>query len=366
MRTEAAPPPLALWWLSRGEWRAHPARAVASIAAIAIGVALALAVHLINASALNEFSQALASVSGEADLQARGRTAAGFSEQTYPKLARIPGVAAASPVVEMDAALGAQGKVRLVGLDVLRAAQVTPALLGEGSAGPAAFDPTAVFLSPAALAAAGAQVGGAVALTANGRSADFRIAGALPGAPDGKALAVIDIAAAQWRFGRLGALDRIDLRLSQGADARQVRRRIAQVLPPQAELSDAASEARRGDALSRAYRVNLEMLALVALVTGAFLVFSAQTLAVARRRPQFALARVLGQKRAHVLAQVTLEGLAMGLAGSLTGLALGVGLAAGGLQLLGGDLGGGYFEGAAPQLVLEPAPIIAFGLLGLG
>src|SRR5687767_4320006 len=98
----------------------------------------------------------------------------------------------------------------------------------------------------------------------------------------------MDIAAAQWRFGRIGRLDRIDLRLAPGADAGQARRAVAAVLPPQAELGDPQTQARRGDALSRAYRVNLDMLALVALVTGGFLVFSGQSLAVARRRPQFA------------------------------------------------------------------------------
>jgi putative ABC transport system permease protein len=42
--------------------------------------------------------------------------------------------------------------------------------------------------------------------------------------------------------------------------------------------------------MSRAYRVNLTVLALVALFTGAFLRFSTQALAVIRRRSQFALA----------------------------------------------------------------------------
>jgi hypothetical protein len=52
-----------------------------------------------------------------------------------------------------------------------------------------------------------------------------------------------------------------------------------------------------GAALSRAYRVNLNMLALVALFTGGFLVFSAQALEVARRRGEHALLRVLGLTR---------------------------------------------------------------------
>jgi hypothetical protein len=43
-------------WLLVGEWRAHPVRAVLAVAAIAVGVAMGFAIHLINAAAFNEFS----------------------------------------------------------------------------------------------------------------------------------------------------------------------------------------------------------------------------------------------------------------------------------------------------------------------
>ena len=80
--------------------------------------------------------------------------------------------------------------------------------------------------------------------------------------------------------------------------------------------------------MSRAYRVNLNMLALVALFTGAFLVFSTQALSVVRRRHQFALLRVLGLTRRQLLGQILLEGATLGIVGSLLGLALGYAVAA--------------------------------------
>ena len=52
--------------------------------------------------------------------------------------------------------------------------------------------------------------------------------------------------------------------------------------------------AQRISNVSRAYRVNLTVLALVALFTGAFLVFSILSLSVAQRLPQLALLGVLG------------------------------------------------------------------------
>jgi putative ABC transport system permease protein len=355
-----------------GEWRAHPWRVALAAAAIAIGVALGLAVHVVNSSALSEFSKAVSAVNGEAELQVRSATAFGFDEKLYPRVARTEGVEAASPVVEVEAATGRPGEtVTVLGLDVFRAAQVTPRLLARplsteagGAPIPAAvLDEDAIFLSPAALE--GRRAGELIALTAGGRSASFRIAGVLPGVEEGRKVAVLDIAAAQWRLGRLGRLQRLDLRLAPGADEGQVRQALTRILPPDAQVSTRQDQAYRSDSLSRAYRVNLDMLALMALLTGGFLVYSAQSLSVARRRPQFALLRVLGMRRRALLAQVLGEGAAVGLAGGVLGVGLGFALAAGVLHVLGGDLGGGYFGDTRPQVVLAPGAALTFLALGV-
>ncbi|WP_309645968.1 ABC transporter permease, partial [Phenylobacterium sp.] len=370
----AADRPLALAarWMILGEWRAHPMRVVTAAVAIAVGVALGLAVHLVNASALNEFSRAVSTVNGDAELQVRGASPSGFNEGLYPTLARLPGVAAASPVVELRASAKDED-LTLIGLDILRAAYVTPSLMGrpsnaeqpQGPTGEAAFDDSAVMLSQAATERLGVAPGHRLEVTAAGRAVTLTVSGILPGVADGQQIAVMDIAAAQWRFGQLGKLQRIDLRLDEGADVGRVRAAIAEILPADAQLVSRESEARRSDALSRAYRVNLDMLALMALLTGGFLVYSAQSLAVARRRSQFALLRVLGVRRRALLGQVLAEGAVVGVVGGVAGLGLGLGLAAGALALLGGDLGGGYFGGVKPQLAFAPGAALLFLILGL-
>ena len=91
-------------WLLFGEWRAHPMRALLAVLAIAVGVAMGFAIHLINAAAFNEFSAAIQSLAGQADLQVGGREAQ-FDQGIYPRLATHQGVAIASPVLEVNAAL---------------------------------------------------------------------------------------------------------------------------------------------------------------------------------------------------------------------------------------------------------------------
>ena len=355
-------------WMIAGEWRAHPARVVTAVAAIMVGVALGFAVHLVNASALDHFARGVAAVRGNADLRVEAASPTGFDERLYPRLARWPGVAAASPAIFVHARAGGAA-FDLLGLDVLRARSVTPALLPRPAAGgisDALFDPRSIFLSAAALRAVHGRVGERIAVRSGTQAATFVIAGTLPGADPDRAVGVMDIAAAQWRFGRPGRLDRIDIRLAPDADARKVRAAIAAQLPADAMLAGAGDDLGRADALSRAYRVNLDMLALVALLTGAFLVYSAQALSVTRRRPQFALLRVLGAPRRAILGQILAEGAALGAVGAALGLLAGLALAAGVLRLVGGDLGSGYFPGGErPVLLFAPGAAIGFAALGL-
>src|SRR5215468_5816366 len=125
-------------------------RAILSVAAIALGVALAYAVQLITGSAVNELKLGVQALSGDADLQLRGPRG-GFDESSYPELARLPEVAVASPIVEIDAKLAdREDALRIVGIDAFRAAAVEPALVAETRDRLDVLRPDRLFLTPAA------------------------------------------------------------------------------------------------------------------------------------------------------------------------------------------------------------------------
>ncbi|MES2739783.1 MAG: FtsX-like permease family protein [Pseudomonadota bacterium] len=356
-----------------GEWRAHPVRAAVATIAIAIGVALGFAIHLINAAAFNEFSSAVQSMSGQADLQVGG-TEPLFDERTYPWLAQHEGVALASPVLLLHAALpGRAEALAIVGLDPFRAAFISPDLIGapaeERAADTLADD--ALFLSPAAMQWLQVRAGAPLTLQSGTRPVTLRVAGALQRARVGQRLGVMDLGAAQWRFNKVGSLSRIDLKLRDGVnrDAFQasLARELDSTYPGRFQVSQPNDQNQhdRTDNMSRAYRVNLTVLALVALFTGAFLVFSTQALSVMRRRGQFALLRVLGMGRAQLLRQVLLEGATLGVAGALAGIGAGYAIAAAALHFFGGDLGAGYFAGVRPQVQFTPVAALVYFILGL-
>jgi putative ABC transport system permease protein len=355
-------------WLLAGEWRIHPVRALLAMGAIALGVSLGFAIHLINAAAFNEFTAAVKSVSGLSDLQVRAAQTS-MDEALFPRLAQHAGVALANPVLELDAALSDRaGALKILGVDVFRAAAIAPDLIGVPAEG-RGFDTLmddAIFLSPAAMEWLKVRAGDNLALRAGTGVVRLRVAGGLVSARAGQRIAVMDIAAAQWRFGRLGRLSRIELKLEAGVDRNAFRQQLQQEFGDALLVTETEDQEARSNNMSRAYRVNLNVLALVALFTGAFLVFSTQALSVIRRRQQFALLRVMGVTRSQLLAQVLTEGALLGVAGSLLGLLLGYAMAAAALSAFGGDLGGGYFPGVQPRVQFQPVAALVFFLAGSG
>ena len=369
---KAAVATLRWWiWLALGQWRAAPGRTLVSIVAVAIGVALALAIHLVNASALEEFRQAIATINGEAHAQVRARRE-GLDEALLAQLADPPvdGVAGLSPVIETDVVvLPQQRSLRIIAIDPFAAVEVTPALMPmtQGDAA-SLFEADAIFLSQPALEAFGLKVGDPISLRIGLEQLTLRVAGTVPGAAPGQKLAVMDIGTAQWRLaplGLLGRLSRIDLRLTEGADPQTVQRAVSARLPADAVWTTPGTDEQRMSNVSRAYRVNLNVLALVALFTGAFLVFATMALAVVRQQGELALLGVLGATPRARLGAVLAQGAILGALGALVGTAAGIGLAALLLAAVGGDLGGGYFSGSRPRVALEPLALGGFALLGL-
>ena len=363
--------PAVLRLLSTFSWQElkhHPWRNAAAVVAVMLGVALAFSVHLINASALSEFSQAVRSVNGQPDLELRA-TQGTFDEAVYARVAQHPDVSVASPVLELSTyaqnASGERLALRVLGVDALRLVQVAPELMplpGKDADRFAMFSPGVIFLNAAARER---LAGDSVELQSGVRLLQVRVAGRV--AAGGGPLAVMDIGAAQDLFGRGGELSRIDLQLRAGVDrsAFILSLQSAPNWPAQLRLSEPGDGAQRIDQLSRAYRVNLTVLALVALFTGAFLVFSVLSLSVAKRAQQLALLGVLGLTGAERLRLVLYESLVLGVVGSVAGIALGSGLAALALRVLGGDLGGGYFSGIAPTLHWSSTAALVYGGLGV-
>jgi putative ABC transport system permease protein len=369
----------ALVWIITGRWKEQPGRIGLAIFAVALGVALGLAIHLVNRSALSEFSDAIALVNGQAQRQIVSVNGS-FDDALFEQVAVADGLSVTSPIIETSATVGT-ARIKLIGLDVFRAASITPELvflsdLIRSDDSLMSFDSGQVFMSSAALTLISKRVGDKVSLRVAGIEQEFTIAARLSQIPSGQAIATMDIANLQSLFPAtwLGKINRIDVRLDDTVDKSKTENSLIKLInafssaKPQTgpmRLVTPANSTERMTNISRAYRVNLTVLGMVALLVGGFLVFSTMTLLAQRQLPDAALLSLLGLNAQQIRYFVLAQGLAIGLIGSCLGLACGLGLAQGFLSLLGGDLGGGYFNGPVPSLKVSAMDLIGFSALGL-
>jgi putative ABC transport system permease protein len=141
---------------------------------------------------------------------------------------------------------------------------------------------------------------------------------------------LMDIAAAQLAFDRLGRVDRLDVQLTSGdggvADSAAIDAALAWINERLPEGLTAGRPARRGEQVERmlaAFHLNLTALSWVALVVGLFLVYNTVTISVIARRDEIGVLRALGVTRTQVLVLFLGEAGVLGLAGAVLGLGLG-------------------------------------------
>ena len=361
--------------LSFAPLQARARRSVLAIAAIAAGVALGLAVNLVNDAALAEIQQAFRTVAGDADVRIEG-VSRSIDETLYGRLGLHPQIEAIAPIIELDVAVaGRREALKVIGLDPFASVPFTPQLLPRpGDKTQETQDPlvrfggTHIAISPAVLAwlREGNQPTTHLTLVTPNGPRTLGITGTLTGIESRRRVAVLDIAVAQEIFGLQGQITRLDLRLMPGVDRTAFLRDIAPALPRGTHAVAPEVREQQTAAMSRAYRVNLTMLAMIALFSGALLVFSTQMLSVAERVSELAFLRVIGVSARGTVGLMLFEAVLLGTAGALLGVVLGYALAWGALQVLGGDLGAGFFHGTRPALAFVPWTTLFFMLLGCG
>ncbi len=165
----------------------------------------------------------------------------------------------------------------------------------------------------------------------------------------GAAAALLPLAEAQAVLGEPGRYDQIDVAAESHSahpvTPAQLRDRIRAALPATVEVRTGAQQAaQETESLEENLsflRTFLLVFAYVSLFVGAFIIFNTFSITVAQRTREFGLLRTLGASRRQVLRSVILEGLLLGVGGSLIGLLAGIGVAPGLDQLfksLGADL----------------------------
>jgi putative ABC transport system permease protein len=343
-------------------------RTATTIVGVALGVAVVIAIQLTNASSVRGFETALDTMSGRTSVEVVG-SGAGVDETLLPALGWLREFGIVSPVVEGDMAaiLGERREaMRVLGIDILRDTGIREYRVkgDQGAQGApdtgeltiAAFlelltTPQAIVIAETFAVRHGLDVGSELRLMSGDRIQPFIVRGLLRDEGPARVLdgnfVLMDIAAAQLAFDRLGRLDRIDVRLHEALDVADALPAIAARLP---EGLHAQRPARRGEQVERmlaAFHMNLTALSWIALIVGLFLVYNTITISVVARREEIGILRAVGVTRRQVLALFLGEAAALGTVGAALGLGLARLLADGAVALTASTVGTLYIATAA-------------------
>nr|WP_281349828.1 ABC transporter permease [Marichromatium bheemlicum] len=324
---------------------------------IALGVAVVVAVGLANDSARRAITLSVEQLDGRASHRIEPRGAGeGITDATAARLLQRLGPYPATAVIEQPLRLEGEG-FTLLGIDLLQADALRGAALATTPRpDPARLvtlltEPGALLLGATDARRLGVAPGDRLRLRHGGQLYQAHLAGVLDQGLEGIALA--DLATAQTLAARPGRVDRIDLVLPPEAGAE-----IAATLPPELQLRATAGRGAALHEMTRAFRINLLAMSLIALLVGGFIVYSTQTFAVVRRRPQLGMLRALGATRARVAALILVETLGLALIGAVLGIGLGLLAGQGLVQLVARTIDDLYFRLEVTRLALDPETLL--------
>jgi len=231
-------------------------------------------------------------------------------------------------------------------------------------------DPHAVLV-PSALAARLSSP--TLRLVVQEQIVELRITGIIPEdpsqpkAPDN--LLLLDLPALQRLTARTGQLDRIEFVLPEGSDrsvrASALRQELSTWMAGRWILSSSSDRRDNAATMTQAFRLNLTILSLLALLVGLMLVFQALDGAVVRRREEIAILRSLGVEPERIRRAWLLEAAVLGLIGGVLGLILGWAGAQGAVRGVGQTVNSLYYATAVQSASLDPVEAAAALLLAI-
>jgi putative ABC transport system permease protein len=352
----------------------HPWQAVLAVVGVALGVAVVTAVDLANETAHRAFRVAAETVAGRATHQIVGGPQ-GLPEELYREIRVARGFRGCAPVVSSDLRLpGPSGAtLQLVGVDPFAEPPLrsfSSHFQDGGLLAALMTRPASALMLRQSAQRLGLRVGEGFEVEVAGGRRRLTLVGLLEAGDQLERLGlegllVVDIATAQELTGRIGRLTRIDLVIPEGAAGERLLADLRSLLPPEATLVTAGARAGALDQMTRAFRLNLTSLSLLALVVGMFLIYNTMVFSVVRRRRLIGLLRAVGVTRREVLVQLLFEALLVGIAGTAAGLALGVVLGQELTRLVTRTINDLYFVLEVSRVPLLPGTLIKGALLGV-
>ena len=287
---------------------------------MAVSAMYLVAVFGIFGSITGSVNRLAGGIAGIAALEVSGITDAGFPDTITADVAAVPGVAVAAPMIRMSAST-ASGPVLLFGADK-----------SSAELGGALKDAVAQPVEQLSKTPDGVQVGPGVGHAKGDKfqlgSGEVTVTDVLTEKElsdlNGGHYVLAPLTLAQNVTGRQGQLDSILITTKPGTDLAAVRASITGAVNGRAIVADPSMRAARaGDGVKMMNYMAL-MGAVVALIVGAFLIYTTMTMAITQRRPVISMLRAIGGRRVTIVRDMIAEAAVLGVIGGAIGSVIGI------------------------------------------
>jgi putative ABC transport system permease protein len=354
----------------------HSWQLALAVLGIALGVAVVVAIDVANGSAQRAFELSSDAIVGKATHQIVGFSGE-VPQDLYRNLRVDQGVRDLAPVVQGDFTIsGFDGRVfSILGIDPFAESGFRSYL---GDTLRSDFDLSrflvvrgAVLLEKTTADELGLQIGDSFSAEVGDRTTGFELIGYLQTDDDGtrdaiSEIAIVDISTAQEVLGLGGVLTRIDLIVDEGEAGVSVLEEIRSALPENVEIQEASASRGTADQMTRAFRLNLQALSLLALLCGTFLIYNTMTFAVVQRRQLLAVLRAIGTTRRQILLVIVVEAVLLGLVGTLIGQVAGVALGKSLVGLVTQTINDLYYVVSVRSVAIDPWTLAKGWAVGIG
>jgi putative ABC transport system permease protein len=337
-------------------WRERPSRALLSVFSVAIAVAAVLGTALAQSSVRQGARRLAREVDRRPALEIVAASGGRLTVNDVPDVRDVPGVTDAIPVLNRATLARVSGKrfrAVLVGLPLDNSDAWNALPLNKGRACRA---PGEAILAAQLAKAFGAKLGDRLIVITRRGPRSTTIVGLADAAALGElapaATLVMPLAAVEESFGLTGQMDRIRVLVESAEERDGVLSAIAARLPASLAVQRPLAPTEMIDTTLRSTELAMRLAGALSLAMAAFIILNTLRLNFSERRRDMAVLRVLGATRRQIGAMHVIEGLSIGLAGSLLGAPLGLWL-------------GRSLRGAMGSLleVDIPTPEISYGVL---
>ncbi len=313
-------------------WRLAFKQQLALMLILALGSSVYLAVRLASNAALSGFETFTDGVTRQADWTVQALKGS-LHEADLREMRTILGPRPVSllPVVEEtvtpasdkgNGEIGSRATWRLLGVDFIALLN----LRGEAPAGLGANMQSihaGVYVSPKL----GAKAGEELRLIVDDRIITLKVAGVVPEVPGVPTLPahllLMDLPEAQAILQRGDRVDRVEVLAQDTPTFPKLREETGELLKSHWQVSGGSDRRQLAGTMTQAFRLNLTILSLLALLVGGYLIFQALDGVVLRRRNEIGILKSLGVRDRAIQIAFLLEAALLGLCGGSLGVLLG-------------------------------------------